>query len=42
MGRADGFDAVLEELAQAEAPRIGFEAIGPLPPTAFAELGAGG
>ena len=38
----DRFDAVLEELAKAEAPRISFEAIGPLPPTAFAELGAGG
>jgi Gas vesicle synthesis protein GvpL/GvpF len=36
------FDRVLEELAAAEAPRIRFEAIGPLPPTAFAELGAGG
>jgi hypothetical protein len=41
-GGAKRFDAVLEELAQAEAPRIMFEAIGPLPPTAFAELGAGG
>jgi hypothetical protein len=40
--RADRFDAVLEELAADEAPRMTFEAIGPLPPTAFAELGAGG
>jgi Gas vesicle synthesis protein GvpL/GvpF len=40
--RTDRFDRVLEELAAAEAPRIMFEAIGPLPPTAFAELGAGG
>ena len=40
--RADGFDALLEELATSEAPRIRFEAIGPLPPTSFAELGAGG
>jgi Gas vesicle synthesis protein GvpL/GvpF len=40
--RAERFDSVLEELAAAEGPRIMFEAIGPLPPTAFAELGAGG
>jgi hypothetical protein len=39
---ADRFDAVLEEVAKDEAPRIRFEAIGPLPPTAFAELRAGG
>lgn len=38
----DRFDAVLEQVAKDEAPRIRFEAIGPLPPTAFAELRAGG
>ena len=38
----DRFDAVLEQVAKEEAPRIRFEAIGPLPPTAFAELRAGG
>lgn len=38
----DRFDAVLEEVAKDEAPRIRFEVIGPLPPTAFAELRAGG
>ena len=30
------FDGVLEKLAAAEAPRLRFESIGPLPPTAFA------
>jgi len=39
---ADRFDALLEQVAKDEAPRIRFEAIGPLPPTAFAELRAGG
>ena len=34
----DAFDAALDELAAAEAGRIGFTAIGPLPPTAFATL----
>jgi hypothetical protein len=36
------FDAALEKLAAAEAPRIVFESIGPLPPTAFAALRAAG
>jgi hypothetical protein len=39
---AGRFDAVLEELADAEAPRVAFEAIGPLPPTSFASLESGG
>jgi Gas vesicle synthesis protein GvpL/GvpF len=36
--RRASFDAALEDLASAEAPRITFESIGPLPPTVFAEL----
>jgi Gas vesicle synthesis protein GvpL/GvpF len=40
--RATRFDAALEELAAAEAPRLTFESIGPLPPTAFAALEAAG
>ena len=40
--RAKNFDKALEELAGAEAPRLTFESIGPLPPTAFAALEAGG
>lgn len=35
------FDAALEALAAAEQPQLRFEAIGPLPPTAFAEAYAG-
>ena len=38
--RCDRFDAALEALAAAEAPRVTFESIGPLPPTAFAALEA--
>lgn len=34
------FDATLEELARAEQPLLRFEAIGPLPPTAFAAASA--
>jgi len=37
----DRFDATLEALAAGEAPRLAFESIGPLPPTAFASLEAG-
>jgi hypothetical protein len=33
------FDVALDELAAAESGRVRFEAIGPLPPTAFANLG---
>jgi hypothetical protein len=36
------FDAALEALAAEEAPRLAFESIGPLPPTAFATLEARG
>jgi hypothetical protein len=36
--RLKAFDAALETLAAEEAPRLVFEAIGPLPPTAFANL----
>ena len=36
------FDAALEGLVADEAPRITFESIGPLPPTAFAGLQAAG
>jgi Gas vesicle synthesis protein GvpL/GvpF len=39
--RRERFDAVLDALAAAEAPRLSFEVIGPLPPTAFASLEAG-
>ena len=42
VSRADGFEATLEELAAEEAPRLSFESIGPLPPTAFATLEAAG
>ena len=38
--RAERFDAALEALAAAEAPRLSFQSIGPLPPTAFAALEA--
>lgn len=38
--RLDRFDEKLENLAAGEAPRIRFESIGPLPPTAFARLEA--
>jgi gas vesicle protein GvpL/GvpF len=38
--RTDRFDAALERLAAEEAPRLAFESIGPLPPTAFAALEA--
>jgi hypothetical protein len=40
--RSERFDAALESLAAAEAPRLTFESIGPLPPTAFAALEARG
>lgn len=36
--RFERFDAALEELAGREAPRLRFESIGPLPPTAFASV----
>lgn len=36
--RSERFDSVLETLASEEAPRLAFESIGPLPPTAFAGL----
>jgi hypothetical protein len=36
--RVRRFDAALEELAAAESPRLSFESVGPLPPTAFAGL----
>lgn len=36
--RAKRFDSALEALAASEAPRIRFESIGPLPPTAFATV----
>lgn len=39
--RRKRFDAALDALAAAEAPRLSFESIGPLPPTAFASLEAG-
>ena len=41
-GRRASFDAALEDLVAAEAPRITFESIGPLPPTVFATLEATG
>jgi hypothetical protein len=34
------FDEALDELARDEAPLLRFESFGPLPPTAFASLGA--
>lgn len=40
--RSGRFDAALEELATSEGPRISFESIGPLPPTAFVTLGRDG
>lgn len=40
--RSSRFEAVLEGLAAEEAPRLSFESIGPLPPTAFAALEAAG
>lgn len=40
-GRFERFDAALEELADREAPRLRFESIGPLPPTAFAAIRTG-
>jgi Gas vesicle synthesis protein GvpL/GvpF len=40
--RSSGFEAALEGLAAEEAPRLSFELIGPLPPTAFAALEAAG
>jgi hypothetical protein len=36
--RLDHFDGELESLAKHEAPAIGFELVGPLPPTAFVAL----
>jgi Gas vesicle synthesis protein GvpL/GvpF len=42
VSRTKRFDAALDDLAAEEAPRLTFESIGPLPPTAFATLkGAG-
>ena len=38
----DRFDAELESVAEAEAPVIRFESIGPLPPAAFVSLGQEG
>jgi hypothetical protein len=35
--RLEQFDAALEQTAAAEQPRLRFDVIGPLPPTAFAE-----
>jgi Gas vesicle synthesis protein GvpL/GvpF len=40
--RIPEFDRALEALAAAEAPRLSFESIGPLPPTAFVALETGG
>lgn len=40
--RRASFDAALEDLVAAEAPRVTFESIGPLPPTVFAGLDATG
>ena len=40
--RSGPFDAALDSLAAAEAPRLSFESIGPLPPTAFVSLEAVG
>lgn len=40
--RSGPFDAALDTLAAAEAPRLSFESIGPLPPTAFVSLEAVG
>ena len=34
--RLNRFDGTLEAIARKEQPRLVFEAIGPLPPTAFA------
>src|SRR5215213_3799688 len=36
--RLDHFEGELESLAKQEAPAIGFELVGPLPPTAFVAL----
>jgi Gas vesicle synthesis protein GvpL/GvpF len=38
--RSERFDTELEGLAAVESPRLAFESIGPLPPTAFAGLEA--
>jgi hypothetical protein len=38
--RLERFDAKLDALAREEQPRIRFECVGPLPPTAFASLRA--
>jgi hypothetical protein len=40
--RLEGFDATLDALAASHADRLRVEAIGPLPPTAFATLGPEG
>jgi hypothetical protein len=40
--RVDGFDKELEALAKQDAPTMRFEAVGPLPPTAFVSLGREG
>jgi hypothetical protein len=39
--RAESFDRELEAIAQDQAPRLHIDSVGPLPPTAFAELGRG-
>jgi Gas vesicle synthesis protein GvpL/GvpF len=36
--RLDGWDAELDALAASEAPRLRFDVVGPLPPTAFSTL----
>jgi len=40
--RLERFDSVLESLAAEESPRLAFESIGPLPPTAFSSLEVAG
>ena len=40
--RLEAFDATLEELAEADHPRIGFKLTGPLPPHSFVELSVDG
>src|ERR671936_300535 len=39
--RVDKFDARLDEIARREQPRMQFEVIGPLPPTAFTDVTRG-
>ena len=40
--RLDSFDEELEALAKQDAPVMRYEAVGPLPPTAFVSLGREG